>query len=514
MRLPLIGGSYSPRSIIANAQRCINYYPEHNTKDSLVPVTHYQRPGLRPLVQGPEAPVRGLYKASNGNCYAVIGNGFFQVNGNPSSSGGWSLASLGGLDVASTGVSPVSMVDNRATLILVDGTTNVYTLDLTKPGAMLVPYVDPTGLFAGADKVDYIDTFTIWNFPGGKTNLFGSTLSNVLTTDPLYLAAKTNWVDNLQTLIVNRHVLLLIGEQTTEVWYDAGAATFPFAELPGAFYEHGTVAKYSVASQDISVYFLGQDKQGQGVVFKISGYECKRISNHALEFQIRQMVADGFGLADAIGYTHQFDGHVFYVLQFPTGNQTWQYDEATQEWTQLAWTDSDGNLNRHRSNCYAFLHGTSVVGDWQNGTLYALDPNVYTDTLTPGGLPGPISFIRTFPHIGEGEMNLGGAGLNRPVPSDGKEMQFNQFLADIECGLGPREADGSPARVLLRYSADRGRTFGNAILQSVGPPGSYRTRPQWRQLGIGQDVVFEIEHSIAGPAALQGAWVQAVVLQQ
>ena len=509
MRLPLIGGSYTARSIIANAQRCVNYYPERNTKDALVPVTHYQRAGLRPLVQGVQAPVRGLYKASTGTGYAVIGDTFYQVGG-AENQAEWSLTALGRLTAATT--NPVSMVDNRTDLVVVDGTPNVYTLDLTTPGATLTPYTDPNGLFAGADKVDYVDTFVIWNIPG--TNQFASTLSNVLTTDPLYLAGKTNWVDDLATLIVNRHVLLLVGTQTTEVWYDAGAANFPFAELPGAFYEHGTVAKYSVASQDISVYMLGQDKQGQGVVFRVTGFECKRVSNHALEFALRQMASAGATLSDAIGFTHQFDGHVFYVLTFPSGNQTWQFDEATQEWTQLAWTDSNGQLNRHRANCFAFMYGTGVVGDWQNGTLYALDPNVYTDTLVPGGQPGPISFIRTFPHVGEAEMNLGSAGLNRPVPADGRQIQFKQFMADVECGLGPLEADGSPARIILRFSADRGRTFGNSILQSTGVPGAYRTRPVWNQMGIGQDVVFEIEHSIAGPAALNGAWVQATVLGQ
>lgn len=512
MKIPLIGGSYAARSIIANAQRCVNYYPERNTKDALVPVTHYQRPGLRPLVQAAKpAPVRGLYRASNGKGFTVIGDTFYQISGAENETS-WTLVEKGTL-VETGKTTPVSMVDNRTDLVLVDGSENgVYSLALSDTSAKLKPYTDPNGLFTTADKVDYIDTFVIWNIPG--TQQFASTLSNVLTTDALYFASKTDWVDSLVTLVVNRHVILLIGEQTTEPWYDAGAANFPFAELPGAFYEHGTVAKYSVATQDISVYMLGQDKQGQGVVFRITGYECKRISNHALEYQLRQMAAAGATMTDAIGFCHQFDGHVFYVLTFPSGNQTWQWDESTQEWTQLAWTDGDGKLNRHRANCFSFIYGTGVVGDWENGTLYALDPNVYTDTLVPGGAPGPVSYIRTFPHIGQGEVNLGSAGMNRPVESDGREMQFRQFMADIECGLGPLEADGTPAKVILRFSADRGRTFGNSILQTTGTPGAYRTRPVWNQMGIGQDVVFEIEHSIAGPAALNGAWVQAVVLNQ
>lgn len=46
--IPLTSGAYSSQSVIANAQRCVNLYPESNPKatNPPVPVTHYQRPGL------------------------------------------------------------------------------------------------------------------------------------------------------------------------------------------------------------------------------------------------------------------------------------------------------------------------------------------------------------------------------------------------------------------------------------------------------------------------------------
>ncbi len=52
-RLPLLGGAYTARSVIANAQKCINLYPEKNQSDSPVPLTHYQRPGFDPIQVGP-----------------------------------------------------------------------------------------------------------------------------------------------------------------------------------------------------------------------------------------------------------------------------------------------------------------------------------------------------------------------------------------------------------------------------------------------------------------------------
>lgn len=503
MRVPLIGGAYQARSIIANAQRAINYFPEVNPKDSPVPVTHYQRPGLVPVAApGASGLGRGIWRASNGNGYCVVGQNVYQIKSN------WDLIKLGALNSPRT--NPCSFVDNGISGLLVDGSSNGYSIGLSSGAFALV--TDSTGSFVGADRVDYIDTFVIFNIPG--TNLWGSSLSNSLVFDPTYIVGKTDWPDPIQGVIVNRHEILLVGQLKTEPWYDAGNPLFPFAELQGAYFEHGAVSKYSLASQDVNVYFLGQDLQGAGVVFRIRGYECKRISNHALEYQIRQMKASGANLSDAVGCCYQQDGHVFYYLTFPSGDQTWVWDEATQEWHQQAWSDSQGQLHRHRPMMMAYINDTNVGIDWQTGVIYKLDLNSYTDQLNAGDTPGPIRFIRGFPHILEGQVSLGIPGLDRPVESQGRMLQYNSFLLDLECGNGPRDDQGNEALIGLRWSNNRGRTFGNAIMTSSGAPGQYETRPLWRNQGIAQDMVFEISHQIAGPAALNGAWVQTTGLNQ
>lgn len=497
MRLPLLGGAYQSRSIIANAQRCINYFPEINPKDSPVPVTHYQRPGLRPLVQAPvNAPVRGIWRASNGNGYCVIGNVVYAILVN------WVLVQIGTISPGRT--NPCSFVDNGIDGLLVDGSQFGWSIHLADN--TFAQIVDGTGTFNGADKVDYIDTFVLFNQLGGNSDrVFGCTHSNTLVFDPLFVASKTDWPDQLVSLIVNRHEILLIGDVKSEIWYDAGNPLFPFAELPGAYIEHGCVAKYSLASYDISAFWLGQDLQGAGVVWRHRGYQTSRISNHALEVQIRQMASAGT-IADAIGYTYQQDGHYFYVLSFPSGDQTWVFDDTTEQWHQRAWQAPDGTLHRDRTNCHAFINATNVVGDWQNGTLYALDLAVYSDTVD--NLLAPITCIRSFPHITHGELPGGS-----PAEWDGKRINYHQFQLDLECGNAAGQLDDIPAQVSLRWSDDRGRTWGNDVLQSAGRLGEYVTRPSWRGTGQAWDRVFEISHSIAGSAALNGAWIMAERLQ-
>ena len=500
MRLPLLGGAYATRSIIAECQRSINLFPETNPKSALVPVTHYQRPGFLPLVQGPVAPVRCIYRASNGNGYCVIGQNVYSV------SPAFALTLLGQLTLL--GVTPCSMIDNGIQILLVDNTRFGYIITLATNAFQQID--DPTGTFTGATRVDYIDTFILWNVLG--TNLMGSTNSNtILPFNPLYVAGKTDYPDPLVVPVVNRHEILLMGQLKSEIWYDAGNPLFPFAELPGAYIEHGVVAPFSLASSDISVFWLGQNLQGQGLVFRQRGYETKLISNYAIAVAIRKMAKTG-SIADAIGYTYQQDGHIFYVLSFPTGDQTWIFDDSIgtpdEAWHQRAWSDQDGTLHRDRSNCCANLYGKIVVGDWENGTLYSLDLDTYTDTVN--GVAGPIQFIRTMSRIGTGRVSR---KTGQPVLADGKMVMFDQFAADVESGNVPQQ-DQAPA-IFLRYSDDRGRTFSNYVQATLGGQGDYLNQPLWRgPLGQARDRIFELSYTANGPAALNGAWCEATVLEK
>lgn len=492
-RLPLIGGSYSARSTIANAQRCVNYYPELNRTDAPVPFTYYQRPGLRPKAQGEVAPVRGLYQASNGNGYAVCGQTVYAIGPD------WEMNSLGTLNVP--GSNPISFIDNGEVAWLVDNSIYGYSIDLTSNDFAVV--ADPTGSFAGATKVDYLDTFMLWNLPG--TRFFGSTLSNSLSFDALFVAGKAGYPDPLQTLVVNKREIILFGSLKSEIWYDAGNTGFPFAELPGAYIEHGCAAKYSVATTDIQTLWLGRDLKGLGVVFSLRGYDTRRVSNHAIEYAISKM-AD---ISDAIGYTYQQSGHVFYVLTFPSANQTWVYDlslesDPTMAWHQRCWTDRNGNLQRHRGMSSAFINGLNVVGDWENGIIYEQALDSFVDTVED--VDYAMSCIKGFPHV------LSGAspkGTGQKVLANGAIIQIGKFIADIEAGGAPLEGNSS---IGLAWSIDRGKTFQTELLQSDGLTGEYFAQPQWPSTVMARDLVCEIRHSIAGPVALNSAWIEATVL--
>lgn len=59
----------------------------------------------------------------------------------------------------------------------------------------------------------------------------------------------------------------------------------------------------------------------------------------------------------------------------------------------------------------------------------------------------------------------------------------------------------------LRVSLDRGASFGNPVMMPLGAQGEYTTRPTWRNVGYGQDFIFELFWSTPLKTALNGSFI-------
>lgn len=478
MKIALTQGAYEARSILADAQKCINLYAETNPKDSPFPFTLYPTPGLEYLTTCPVVgPVRASYTASNGNFYVVVGTRVYTV----SSSYVWTY--LGSL-TTSTGF--VSMIDNTLAVVIVDGSPNGSAIKLSTNAFGAISATN----FFGSNRVDYIDTYLLFNRPG--TNQFYFTYSNATyemliggtAFDPLDIAAKNGGNDNIVGVAVMHREIWLIGAKTSEVWFDAGATDFAFQAMPGAFVEHGCTAVGSIAKYDLALYWLGQDAAGANVVFEGAQYRVKRVSTHAIEREIATYPST----QDALGFTYLQEGHIFYVLTFPSANVTWVYDIAETKWHKRCWSDEDGNLNRWRANCFAPFNNQLVVGDFENGNLYGLNLDLYLDN------GDPIVRVRSFPHVTEENDRL---------------VHKNLILA-MEVGDEMDTSTNDEFQVSLRWSDNAGRSYGEAVQQSLGATGQYLTSIQYNRLGLARDRVYEASWSAPMKTAIQGAYLEVI----
>ncbi len=481
-KIALTAGAYEARSAIADAQRCINLYAEKNPNDSPFPETYYPTPGTPIWDTAPVAgEVRAEYTASNGNLYIVVNENVYYVL-----VGVWTL-----LGTLTTDTGFVSIKDNTLACVIVDGTPNARVIKLSDN---TFGNMDATNFYA-CDMVDYVDTYLLFNRKG--TNQFFFSLSNadysMLTGgtgfDPLDIAAKTGGNDNIIGLKVMHRELWLIGERTSEVWFDAGATDFAFQAMPGAFVEHGCSAVGSIAKYDLAVYFLGQDSSGANVVFEGSQYRVKPISTLA----INREIATYADVSDALGFTYLQEGHIFYVLIFPAANVTWVYDIGEQKWHRRCWSNTNGVLNRWRANCFTIYGRKLLVGDFENGNIYELDLDTYLDSFD-GSTGTPITRIRSFPHTTE----------------ENDRLIHKNLIAAMEVGNKMSTVSNDNDYVSCRWSDNAGRSYGEAVIQSLGETGGYIASIQWNRLGLARDRVYELSWSAPVKTSLQGVYLEVI----
>ena len=500
MKTPILGSAYVARSINAADNRMVNLFPEIVPEGGKEPAFLNRAPGLTLLATVGTGPIRGLW-TFNGIGYVVSGLELYKITSN------YTATLLG----AVSGTGPVSMADNGTQLFIAcNGPSYVYN-SLTNA---FVQITDED--FPGALAVGYLDGYFVFIEPNSQ-KVWVTAILEGTAVDPLDFASAEGSPDGLVSMIVDHREVWLFGTNSVEVWYDAGNVDFPLQRIQGAYNEIGCAATFSVAKLDNGLFWLGADARGQGIVYRANGYTGQRISTHAIEYAIAQYPI----ISDAVAYTYQQEGHAFYVLTFPSANATWVYDVSTQAWHERA-AFSNGLFLRHRSNCQMAFNSEIVVGDFQNGNLYAFDLDIYADNGSAQ------KWLRSWRALPTGQNNLtrtahhslqldcqSGVGLN-----GGSETEPTYLLTESGLFITTESGDylvsvagdvytlGADPQVMLRWSDDGGHTWSNEHWASLGQIGVYQKRVFWRRLGMTlklRDRVYELSGTDPVKIAIMGA---------
>lgn len=469
MRFPgFIGPSYTSPSVNVDAQRCVNLYLERNplgTGKEGEPMSLVPTPGLTRLVTLPTYPTRALWRDSDGTLFAVGGAKAYRI------SSAWVATELGTLN---TSTGPVSIADNGDDVIFSDG-TNGFIWKISTSTWTQITDVD----FLGAGQVTYLDGYFIFNVPA--TGRFFISGLNATTFDALDVSTAESSPDDLVGLTMSNQKLVLFGAQSTEVYYNSGDAGFPFNRIQGAAIDVGCIAAGSIAKLQDNIYWVGGDSTGSGIVYRSEGYKPVRISTPAIEGVIRGLTTTQ--LTAATAYVYQQGGHTFYCLNLPGTLSTWVYDASTGLWHERVYLNL-WSLERHRAECHAVAYGKNVVGDYQNGKIYALDPASYKDDATS------IVRIRSSPHLSSGL----------------RFARHNSFQLDMETGVGlDGTGQGTAPQAALRWSDDGGHTWSNEQWADIGAIGRFKTRAVWRRLGSSRDRIYEVRITDPVKVVLIGA---------
>lgn len=444
--VPLFGIGQQGKSPTVSAQRHLNLYAEITPEGEKSRVTFHGTPGLRLFTAFGETPVRG-YIVVGSLIYCVHRNTLYTVN---------NAGARSPLQTLGTITGRVMMAYNGTQIAIVDGTNYyVYTI-----GTNTLDTVT-TNLIATPIDVTFQDGYGILTFADGRFQITAA--YDFKTLDALEFATAESNPDGLVRGIADHGELVLCGELTVEFWGNSGAQDFPYSNIRGATLEFGLAAAHSLTKFNDSLAGLFKNRMGQVQVMVMAGHALQKISTQELDSLINGYAS----VSDATAYSYMLGGHPMYQLNFPTAGKSWLYDASTQLWSPL---ESGLSGERHRGAMEISFIDQILVTDYQNGNVYVLDPDVYTDN----GVPIAREIITR--HFNEGFRPLSVFALQ----------------VDFETGVGLENGQGSNPQAMLQVSKDNGHTWGNERWTSIGAIGQYLTRAIWRRLGMARDWVFKI----------------------
>jgi hypothetical protein len=476
------GASYTSRSLVADAEQLINWYPEQIEQPAVGTTAQalYPTPGCAGFYgfSATNIGTRGLYAIDANRVIGVIGDMLIGLDG------ALMIGKFYGTVAKDTNLVPITsngVIGNQA--FLASG-TNGYTLNLTT--AALTQTLTNKAKFVGM-----LDGFFI-SFDGGTGRIYLSNLNDGLTWDPTQFAQRSTAPDSWKAMIVVPPDIWLIGSVSGDIWFNAGAFPFPLAPRQGLNFKYGIAAPYSLAAIGPTVLWLAQAVEGTGIVVRTVGYEPQRVSTYAIEHAIADYARLG-SLSNVEAMVYEDRGHPFYCLRFPTPERTWVYDLTMNTWHERGyWNPARNQFEVWRPRVHCFAFSQHIVGDDQSGSLETMDTNLGTEADGT-----PIRRVRRTP----------------AVFSQFRQLPIRVVEILLESGLGLQSGQGSDPIAMWRTSDDGGRTWGNERQGRSGRVGQYRTRLRFWRNGIPRDRVAELSVSDPIPWRILSCFINNDVAQ-
>lgn len=473
-----VGPTYQSQSSYLSDERCINWYVEvMESKGAKVPAALMPTPGLTQFIAPASSYGRGSF-AQNDRAFSVIGPYLYEVNSDGTKD------NLG--FVADDGL-PVYMASSGQVgheLAVASG-GNLYIYNLSSSA-----FTQVAAMNGIANVVKYLDgRFYVLDVENNR--IHASDLLDGLTFNALRVRQRSTAADKWVGMeVVNKHVWLW-GSQTYEVWYDAGSGFFPLEPVPNVLFSEGLAARNTARRVGSSaVMWVTSGEDGNGQVMLGGQFSAQRVSTHWVERSLQRTAGD-ISLCEA--FVYQENGHPFYVLSTP--DLTFAFDLLTGLWHERGtWVTSGPEPAQYyplRVGHHMFAFGKHLVLDRRQGTVYEMSTTAYSDINGT-----ELRRVRRTPHVSPGNQRINHAEL----------------ILDMEMGIGlDGGVQGSNPLVMMRYSDNAGKTWGNEIHATAGPIGEYadnKRQVTFNRLGRSRHRVYEIIVSDPVPWIIGGAWLR------
>jgi hypothetical protein len=427
--------------------RLVNVYAQQTVGKG--PVELLGAPGVVPYATLGTGPGRGLF-VMRGVLYAVSGTTLYKVDDTGSE------IALGTLP----GSTKLTFAGNGVEIVF----SNKYIFSSGSVTAITDPDMPPVSW------IGYVDGYVVYT-ESGSGRWGCSQLYDGANYDGLDFASAEAYPDDLVTGAVDHRQVLLFGQETTEIWWNSGAAGagFPFERLAGGFIEYGAAARMGVCKQDNSVFWLANDR----TVRRLTGQTPVRVSQHGVE----EKLSSYSRIDDCDAFPFNWNGHLFVVFRFPTAGATWVYDCTTGEWHER----SSYGLNYWNVCDSVQCYGRTFVQHAETGAIGYLSDSTYTE------FGETLRREWTYPQV---------YSTNQPLVHSQIELVARTGTAPI----------ATVPYVNLDISDDGGNTWLTLPPRELGRMGQYQHVVRWNRLGMARDRVYRMSvDNEAVPVCVTGA---------
>lgn len=345
-----------------------------------------------------------------------------------------------------------------------------------------ITITDPAvGLPASCGTITFLDGFFLVS-KNNTGSFFKSAANDGTSWNALDFSTAESSPDYLGCIISAIGQAWLMGSETGEIWTNTGAASFPFQKISGGKMTMGIFSNNSAIELDNTLFWVGGNKHGFAGVFRANGFIPKKISTAPIDAFIRQ-ATDAKNIRS---YAYEHDDHLFLVLTGGGLATSLTYDVTTDMWHERAYLNSQGVFEQHLGCCYMNAFGQHIVGDRNNGNMYILDAETYTDN------GDPLAAERIYTHLSD----------------ESKRIRYNNLVVGVESGVGLQSGQGSDPLIELQLSVDGARTWSDSYFEEIGKVGQYKNKAQFRRLGVAEIMTFKIRITDPVKRSIVGSYLE------
>ena len=406
------------------AARLINCYAEE-TEDGKNPFAIYASSGLTTLVTVASTGDTRALMPLDAVLLAVMGRVIVAIDPGFASSVVGGLASDGFVTMALNRKAPSPQV-----AICCDGLFDIYE------DGVLTEVTDPD--LTAPISVISLDGYFITFSTDGRFQI--SSVDEGTSWDALdFATAEANPDGGVRNAQRNRDAVFF-GHRSTEFWQNTGGVDFPFSRVTTI--DVGCHAASSVVELTLiqksgpaidTIIWAATNKGGAYAgVMMLQGYTPTKISTYEIDRLIEAETTPD--VIEAFSWSE--NGHSFYAISGSTWTRV--YDATEGFWHERV----SYGLNRWRASCYAWFANTHVIGDYDDGILYAMSADTYDESGTE-----MITTIQT-----------------PPAHAFPYTLTWNEIILDVVKGVGLVTATDHLANPVLTldYSDDGGKNFSGA----------------------------------------------------